>query len=122
MLTIAVFTFGLVSQLVYEAIETIDEGPVEAAESVGANKVQIAFWSVAPQIMSQVAGYTLYALEVNVRASTVLGYVGAGGIGVILNSSLALLQYDRVSVIILMILVVVAVVDAVSEAARRRLS
>ncbi len=121
-LTIAVFTFGLVSQLVYEAIETIDEGPVEAAESVGANKVQIAFWSVAPQIMSQVAGYTLYALEVNVRASTVLGYVGAGGIGVILNSSLALLQYDRVSVIILMILVVVAVVDAVSEAARRRLS
>ncbi len=121
-LTIAVFTFGMVSQLIYEAIETVDEGPIEAAESVGANKAQIAFWSVAPQIMSQVAGYTLYALEVNVRASTVLGYVGAGGIGVILNSSLALLQYSRVSVIILMILVVVAIVDGVSEAARRRLS
>ena len=60
-------------QLVYEAIEAIDEGPVEAAVSVGANKVQVAFWSVAPQIMSQVAGYTFYALEVNVRASAVLG-------------------------------------------------
>ena len=119
---IAVFTFGLVSQLVYEAIEAIDEGPIEAAVSVGANKVQVAFWSVAPQIMSQVAGYTFYALEVNVRASAVLGYVGAGGIGIILNSSLALLQYDRVSVIILLILAVVAAVDGLSEAIRRRLA
>lgn len=118
-MTIAVFTFGLVSQLVYEAI---DEGPIEAAVSVGANKVQVAFWSVAPQIMSQVAGYTFYALEVNVRASAVLGYVGAGGIGIILNSSLALLQYDRVSIIILLILVVVAAVDGLSEAIRRRLA
>ena len=116
------FTFGLVSQLVYEAIEAIDEGPIEAAVSVGANKVQVAFWSVAPQIMSQVAGYTFYALEVNVRASAVLGYVGAGGIGIILNSSLALLQYDRVSIIILLILVVVAAVDGLSEAIRRRLA
>ena len=121
-MTIAVFTFGLVSQLVYEAIEAIDEGPIEAAVSVGANKVQVAFWSVAPQIMSQVAGYTFYALEVNVRASAVLGYVGAGGIGIILNSSLALLQYDRVSIIILLILVVVAAVDGLSEAIRRRLA
>ena len=116
-MTIAVFTFGLVSQLVYEAIEAIDEGPIEAAVSV-----QVAFWSVAPQIMSQVAGYTFYALEVNVRASAVLGYVGAGGIGIILNSSLALLQYDRVSVIILLILAVVAAVDGLSEAIRRRLA
>ena len=121
-MTIAVVTFGLVSQLVYEAIEAIDEGPIEAAVSVGANKVQVAFWSVAPQIMSQVAGYTFYALEVNVRASAVLGYVGAGGIGIILNSSLALLQYDRVSVIILLILAVVAAVDGLSEAIRRRLA
>lgn len=120
-LTIAVFTFGMVSQLVYETIEAIDQGPVEAAVSVGANKVQVAFWSVAPQVMSQIAGYTFYALEVNVRASAVLGYVGAGGIGIILNSSLALLRYDRVSVIILLILVVVTAVDGISEAIRRRL-
>lgn len=121
-LTIAVFTFGMVSQLVYESIEVIDEGPIEAAVSVGANKVQIAFWSVAPQILSQAAGYTFYALEVNVRASAVLGYVGAGGIGIILNSSLALLRYDRVSVVILLVLVVVALVDGLSEAIRRRLA
>ena len=62
----------------------------------GTNKVQIAAWSIAPQILAQIASYTFYALEVNVRASTVLGYVGAGGIGVMLNSSLALLKYERV--------------------------
>lgn len=120
-LTIAVFTFGMVSQLIYEAIETIDYGPIEACESVGAGKIQIAVWAIAPQILSQIASYTFYALEVNVRASTVLGYVGAGGIGVILNSSLALLKYERVSVIILTILFVVAIVDGISEAIRRRL-
>lgn len=120
-LTIAIFTFGMVSQLIYEAIETIDQGPIEAAVSVGANKIQIATWSIAPQILANIASYTFYALEVNVRASTVLGYVGAGGIGLILNSSLAFLRYDRVSVIILLILVVVAIVDGISEAIRRRL-
>lgn len=120
-LTIAVFTFGMVSQPIYEAIETIDYGPIEAAEAVGANKIQIAVWSIAPQVISQIAGYSFYALEINVRASTVLGYVGAGGIGVMLNSSLALLQYGRVSVIILLILAVVAVVDFISEAIRRKL-
>lgn len=62
-----------------------------------------------------------YAFEVNVRASTVLGYVGAGGIGVILNSSLALLNYERVSIIILTILVTVALVDKLSERVRRSL-
>lgn len=121
-MTIAIFTFGMVSQLLYESIETIDYGPVEAAESIGANKVQTAVWSVFPQILNQIASYTFYALEINVRASTVLGYVGAGGIGVILNSSLALLRYDRVSVIILMILIVVIIVDGLSEAIRRRLA
>lgn len=119
--TIAIFTFGIVSQLVFESIETIDFGPIEAAEAVGATRTQIAFWSILPQVTSQIAGYIFYALEINVRASTVLGYVGAGGIGVILNSSLALLQYERVSIIILTILVTVAIVDFLSEAIRRRL-
>lgn len=120
-ITIAIFTFGVVSQLVYESIETIDFNPVEAATAVGANRIQIAFWSIVPQVSSQIAGYIFYALEINVRASTVLGYVGAGGIGVVLNSSLALLQYERVSVIILTILITVAVVDLISESIRRKL-
>ena len=120
-LTIAVFTFGMVSQLIFEAIEIIDLGPIEAAESVGANKWQIAFWSIGPQISHQIVSYALYAFEVNIRASTILGYVGAGGIGVILQTSLSLLRYDRVSIIIFSILVVVIVIDTVSEQIRKRL-
>lgn len=120
-LTIAVFTFGMVSQLVYEAVETVDHGPIEAAESVGATKGQIAFWSILPQVTNQIISYALYAFEVNIRASTVLGYVGAGGIGVILNSSLSLLRYDRVSVIIFSILVVVITIDWISGKIREEL-
>ena len=120
-LTITVFTFGMVSQLMFQAIETIDFGPLEAAAAVGANKMQVAVWSVAPQVLNQFIGYAFYAFEVNVRASTILGYVGAGGIGVILNSSLALLKYERVSIIILTILVTVTIVDKLSERIRRSL-
>lgn len=119
-MTIAIFTFGMVSQLIYESIETIDYLPIEATYAVGANRLQMIFWAVFPQIIASIISYLFYAFEVNVRASTVLGYVGAGGIGVILNSSLALLQYERVSMIILMILLVVWLTDTVSEAIRKR--
>lgn len=119
--TIAIFTFGMVSQLIYESIETIELEPLEAATAVGANKLKVAVWAVWPQIASSVASYTFYAFELNVRASTVLGYVGAGGIGVKLNEALGLFKYQRVSVIILFIFVVVVLVDNLSEAIRRRL-
>ena len=119
-ITLTIFTFGLVSQLLYESIETIDTLPVESAESVGANKFKVAVWAVWPQILPAVISYTFYALEINIRSSTVLGYVGAGGIGIILNTSLALFKYDRVSIIILMILILVILVDTISEYARRK--
>ncbi|MBR1585525.1 MAG: phosphonate ABC transporter, permease protein PhnE [Clostridia bacterium] len=119
--TIAIFTFGVTSQLIFEAIETIDLSPLESAMAVGANKLKIAVWAVWPQVASSVFSYAFYAFELNVRASTVLGYVGAGGIGVKLNEALGLFRYERMSIIILFIFAVVVVVDAVSEAIRRRL-
>lgn len=120
-ITIAIFTFGVTSQLIFETIETIDLSPLEAAKAVGANKLKIAVWAVWPQIASSVFSYTFYAFELNVRASTVLGYVGAGGIGVKLNEALGLFRYERVSIIIIFIFVVVVAVDTLSEAIRRRL-
>lgn len=118
--TIAIFTFGMVSQLIYESIETIDLGPIEASKSVGANRLQVAVWAILPQIVPNIISYTIYAVEINVRASTILGYVGAGGIGVLLSSSLALGRYDRVSIIILMILALVFVCDFLSDVLRKR--
>lgn len=121
-LTLMIFTAGMVSQLLYEAIETVDLKPLEAAESVGANKLQIAVWAIWPQIVRPVLSYSFYALEVNIRSSTVLGYVGAGGIGIILNSSLSLFRYDRVSVVLIAIFLMVVVTDALSELCRRWLA
>lgn len=121
-LTLTIFTAGMVSQLLYESIETIDRQPLEAAESVGANKLKTAVWAIWPQIIRPVLSYSFYALEVNIRSSTVLGYVGAGGIGIILNSSLALFKYDRVSIILIAIFMMVVLVDALSEYVRRRLA
>ena len=121
-ITIAVFTFGMTSQLFYQAIETINYGAIEAQESVGANKLKIAFYAILPQILNQIASYTLYAFEVNIRASTVLGYVGAGGIGLIMNTSLGLMRYDRVSLVILTIFILVFIVDSISGYFRRKLS
>ena len=95
--------------------------PLESAMVVGANKLKIAVWAVWPQIAASVLSYAFYAFELNVRASTVLGYVGAGGIGVKLNEALGLFRYERVSMIILFIFAVVVIVDAVSEAIRRTL-
>lgn len=119
--TIAIFTLGVSAQLIYETIETVDFGPIESLDAVGANRVQTALWAVLPQIASSLAGYFFYAFEINVRASTVLGYVGAGGIGVVLSSSLGLFRYDRVSIVVVMIFVLVAIVDMLSDAVRRRL-
>ncbi|MDI9519025.1 MAG: phosphonate ABC transporter, permease protein PhnE [Bacillota bacterium] len=121
-MTIAIFTFGMTSQLFYQAIDTIEVGAVEAQESVGANKIKVAFYAILPQIVNQIASYTLYAFEVNIRASTVLGYVGAGGIGLIMNTSLGLMRYDRVSLVILTIFVLVFIVDGLSGYLRRKLS
>ena len=121
-LTLIIFTAGMVSQLLYESIETIDRLPLEAAESVGANKLKTAVWAIWPQIIRPVLSYSFYALEVNIRSSTVLGYVGAGGIGIILNSSLALFKYDRVSIILIAIFLMVVLVDALSEYFRRKLA
>lgn len=121
MLAVAIFTFGFISKLFYEAIDTIHSGPLESLAAVGATRPQIAVHAVLPQILPNVVSYTLYVLEINVRASIVLGMVGAGGIGVPLMSAMSLTRYDRVAVIVVAVFAVVLLIDTVSAWARRRL-
>ena len=118
---LAVFTFGVVVKLFYEAIETIDEGPLEALQAAGANKTQLIVFAVIPQVFNYFVSYFLYTFEINVRASTVLGYLGAGGIGVYLQRSLDQFAYGQTAIIILGILVVVLIIDGVSNTLRERL-
>ncbi|GFZ27698.1 phosphonate ABC transporter, permease protein PhnE [Lactobacillus corticis] len=120
-LALSVFTFGVVVKLFYEAIETIDNGPIEALTAVGANKWQIITDAVLPQVMTYFISYTLYAFEINVRASTVLGYIGAGGIGLYLQQTLDVFQYERTGTIIIIIVIVVVLIDYISSKAREAL-
>ncbi|NRO15646.1 phosphonate ABC transporter, permease protein PhnE [Lactobacillus helveticus] len=118
---LAVVTFGIVVKLFYESIETIDPGPIEALTAVGANKLQIIYHAVMPQIMTYFISYVLYAFEINVRASTVLGYIGAGGIGLNLQQTLQVFNYAQTGTIIIVIIVVVVLIDYVSSKSREAL-
>ena len=119
---LTIFSFGMISKLFYEAIETIDEGPIEALTAAGANSLQTIVFAVIPQVFNQFLSYFLYTLEINVRASTVLGYLGAGGVGLFLSQTLSMFRYDRTAVVILAILVVVVSVDGISNRLREALA
>lgn len=120
-LALSIFSIGLVAKLTYEAIESIDPGPLEAMTAVGANKMQWIFFGVIPQILAHYTSYVLYTFEVNVRAAAVLGLVGAGGIGLYYDRTLGFLEYDKTSTIIIYTLVVVLLIDYISMKLREKL-
>ena len=121
-LAIAIFTFGIVSKMLYESIETIDMGPFEAMEAMGANKFQ-AFWSACvPQILPVYLSHSLYCFEMNVRASAILGYVGAGGLGITINERIGWRDYEGLGMVLLTLFVVVVAIEFTSEYLRGKLS
>ncbi|WP_149095218.1 phosphonate ABC transporter, permease protein PhnE [Paenibacillus terrae] len=121
MLALLFFSFGIIAKLTFEAIEAIDPGPLEAMTAVGASRIQVIAFGVVPQALPYFVSYLLYTFEVNVRAASVLGLVGAGGIGLLLDRSLGLFRYDRASIIILLTLVIVLAIDYGSNMLRRKL-
>jgi phosphonate transport system permease protein len=121
-LTLTVFTFGMMTKLLYESIETIDEGPIEALTAAGANKIQVIIFAVVPQVLNNFLSFFLYSLEINVRSSTILGYLGAGGVGFLLQTTMGEFAYNRTAVVIVAIFVVVVIVDGISNQLRERLA
>ena len=119
---IAVFTFGVVAKMLYESIETIDMGPFEAMEALGANKFQ-AFWSACvPQILPVYLSHCLYCFEMNIRASAILGYVGAGGLGITINERIGWRDYESLGTVLLTLFVVVTCIEFFSAYLRKKLS
>lgn len=119
---IIVFTFGIVAKMMYESIETIDMGAFEATESFGANKFQ-SFWSACmPQILPTYLSYCLYSLEMNIRAAAILGYVGAGGLGILINEVIGWRDYESLGAVLLALFVVVFIIENTSETLRKKLS
>ena len=120
-LALGVHTAGVLGRLYAEALEEAPAAPFEALRTAGASDAGASAFAVLPQAWPQLIAYTLYRWEVNVRASAVLGVVGAGGIGELLHLSLSLFQNHRTATLVLVVLLLVTAVDLLSGALRRRI-
>jgi phosphonate transport system permease protein len=120
-LALGLHSVGMVGKFFSESIEHVDDKPIEAARAAGATPFQVIWHAVLPQVMPQLADTTIYRWEYNFRASTVLGAVGAGGIGFELIAALRILEYAQVSAILLCILACVTIVDGIGAALRKAL-
>jgi phosphonate transport system permease protein len=120
-LALFVHTAGTLGKLFSEAIEAIDPGPVEGIRATGASKVQEVIFGVIPQVIPLWTSFTLYRFESNVRSASVLGIVGAGGIGVALYQNFRAFNYQNVCAILIILVVTVGIIDTVSSRIRNHL-
>jgi len=121
MLALMIHSIAALTKLYSEQIENIDEGPVEAIKATGANTIQVWIFAVIPQIISPYLAFTIYRWDINVRMATIVGFVGGGGIGLLLLQNQQLLRWHNVGVIIWLIAAVVWIMDMTSAKVRAKL-
>ena len=119
-LALGIHTMGFLAKFYAEDIEHINKGPIEALESSGASKRQIISFAIIPQIIPSFVANNLYILDRNIRMATMLGIVGAGGIGYELQSAFRMFEYPRVSAIIIVIFLTIFVIDMLSSYIRSK--
>lgn len=120
-LAIGLRSIGFIAKLLYESIEEINNTSVEALEATGASQMQVINYAIIPQILPTFLGIIIFRWDINIRESTILGLVGAGGIGIFLSSSLNVLAWPQVTLIIVIILITVVVSEYISAKARKML-
>jgi phosphonate ABC transporter permease subunit PhnE len=121
-MALAFHNIGVLGKLYSEAIEGVDPGPIEAITATGANRFQVVWTAVLPQIVNPFISFSIYRLDTNVRLAPIIGLVGGGGIGFTLFQTIQLFRYQQASVIILLIIMTVAAMDFASAQLRRRLA
>lgn len=120
-MALTLHTIAALGKLFSEQIEGIDDGPVEAINATGANRLQMIIFAVIPQIVPPYLAFTLYRWDINVRVSTIIGFVGGGGIGFVLSQNIQQLRYRQASVMMLAIAIVVSLLDYFSSSIRSRI-
>ncbi len=120
-LALTVFSLGILAKLISETIESVDMNPLEAMRASGGNVFQVIWYSLVPQIAPQFTSLVLYVFEINIRASVVLGMVGAGGVGLILNQQLKFYNYPNAMTVIIVIFATVLIIEYVSNKLREAL-
>ncbi len=121
-ISIAIFTLGIVAKMLFESIEVIDMGPFEAMESMGATKSEAFQAACTPQILPTYLSHCLYCFEMNIRAASILGYVGAGGAGILINERIGWRDYNSLGTVLLSLFVLVLLIDFLSSYLRSKLS
>lgn len=119
---IAIFTYTIAVKMLYEQIETVDMGPYEAMESLGAKRSFSMIKAIYPQIRGYFWSTVLYCFETNVRSAAILGYVGAGGIGVLINQELKWRNYANTGLMVLILIVTVVLIETISRNIRKKLA
>lgn len=117
-LALGFHTMGFLSKFYAEEMEHVDTGPIDALKATGANRFQIVMFAIIPQIVPSFVGFSLYILDRNIRMATMLGIVGAGGIGYRLQSAFRMFQYREVSAIIIIIFLTIYLIDILSSKLR----
>ena len=120
-LALAVHNIGIIAKLFSEAVEAVDPRPVEGIRATGATRLQEVIFGVVPQVMPLWSSYALYRFETNVRSATVLGIVGAGGIGHSLYENIRSFHYSETAAIVIIVVVTVMLIDLVSARIRKAL-
>jgi phosphonate transport system permease protein len=120
-LALAINTGGVLGKLFSEAVETVDPRPVEGVRATGATPLQQIIWGVLPQVAPLWTSYALYRFESSARDATVLGLIGAGGIGQLIMDSLNGFKFDETAMIVIVIIVAVSLIDLLSQVMRSRL-
>ena len=113
-LAMSIYTVGYLGKMQYESIEGMNSAPLEAANAMGLTKTEISLWVVIPETANHLIAQMIFMFEYNVRSGTVIGIVGAGGIGYYINLYLKFLEYERVAAYLVIIFLVVLIIDMVS--------
>ncbi|MCQ2412780.1 MAG: phosphonate ABC transporter, permease protein PhnE [Sphaerochaetaceae bacterium] len=121
-MAITVFTFTICTKMMYEYIETVDMGAYEAIQSTGASRPKCIWTAIWPQVKGYYFSTVLLTLESNVKSASILGYVGAGGIGIVLDSQLSLRKYANLGLVVLVMTVTVVALEFLARYGRRKLS
>lgn len=117
-LALIIFSLGILAKLISETIESVDMNPLEAMQASGAGTIQTIYYGLVPQVLPQFSSLVLYVFEINIRASVVLGLVGAGGIGLVLDQQIRLYNLENAMAIIIGIFVLVVIIEFISNKIR----
>ncbi len=120
-LAVGLHSVGTLGKLTAEVVEGIDPGPVEAARAAGGRSLQVQRWGVLPQVLPEIIAFWLYRFEINIRAAAILGVVGAGGIGTVVQETIRYQRWEKAGMAILVVVVATVMIDVASGWVRRRI-